>query len=40
MIDVNGVIKTGSFLANLRIKRIYKSNYLQAQFLREPENDY
>ena len=39
-IGVNEVIKRGSFPANLRIKRIYNSNNLQAQFLPEPENDY
>jgi len=34
-IGVNEVIKRGSFPANLRIKRIYNSNNLQAQFLQE-----
>ena len=39
-ISVNQVIRRGSFPSNLRIKRIFNSNNLQAQFLPEPENDY
>ena len=39
-ISVNQVIKRGSFPSNLRIKRIFNSNNLQAQYLPEPENDY
>ena len=39
-ISVNQVIRRGSFPSNLRIKRIYNSVNLQAQFLPEPQNDY
>ena len=39
-ISVNQVIKRGSFPQNLRIKRIFNSNNLFAQFLPIEENDY
>ena len=39
-ISVNQVIKRGSFPSNLRIKRIFNSNNLFAQFLPIEENDY
>ena len=39
-ISVNQIIKRGSFPTNLRIKRIFNSDNLQAQFLPPEENDY
>ena len=39
-ISVNQVLKRGSFPTNLRIKRIFNSDNLQAQFLPEIEDDY
>ncbi len=39
-ISVNQTIKRGSFLSNLRLKRIFNSENLQAQFLHLEENDY
>ena len=39
-ISVNQVIKRGSFPSNLRLKRIFNSDNLQAQFLPEIEDDY
>ena len=39
-ISVNQVIKRGSFPSNLRLKRIFNSDNLQAQFLPLEENDF
>lgn len=39
-ISVNQVFKRGSFPTNLRIKRIFNSDNLKAEFLPEIEDDY
>ena len=39
-ISVNQIIKRGSFPSNLRLKRIFNSDNLQAQFLPLEENDF